>query len=155
MSCPNQTTLCCFNIMCASDPSYHLCTLTFHHLSVFSSGVCSPLMLFLIQCVKFKLDVFSLSSHFFVLFCLCCLTLPWISYLTLSVMVLHLSSLTEKQRRSCHHKLLFLMWLPLPGTPLFPLEKPCEPFKAYFIYHVSNIFPDFIFPTIEELFTHL
>ena len=43
------------------------------------------------------------------------------------------------------------MWLPLPGTPLFPLEKPCGPFKAYFIYYVSNVFPDFIFPETSKM----
>ena len=42
------------------------------------------------------------------------------------------------------------MWLPLPGILLFHLEKPCTPFKAYFIYYVSNVFPDFLFPTIEK-----
>ena len=52
-----------------------ICAQMFHHLSVFSSGVCSPVMLFLIHHVKFKLDVFSLPSHLFMLFCLCCLTL--------------------------------------------------------------------------------
>lgn len=82
----NQTTLC----MLLTPVT--ICAYTFHHLSVFSSGVCSPVMLFLIHCVKFKLDVFSLTSHLFMLFCLCCLTLLefptlcWVSWSFISAL---------------------------------------------------------------------